>query len=545
MHRRPAVCLGVVLCLWNGWTGGAAEAAGLEQSGASRAVPFHLLEARIDDARRAIESGQITCRQLVQLYLNRIAAYDKTGPNLNALQTVNPRALEEADALDVSYKVSRAAGAAGPVGPLHCVPVLVKDQIEARDMPTTYGSALFKDFIPARDATVVTRLKKAGALILGKTTMGEFAARYVSSAGGIVRNPYDPTRTASGSSGGTGSGVASSLALVGIGEDTGGSIRGPASVASLVGLRPTVALVSRFGMMPSSPSSDTVGPITRTVGDAALLLDVIAGYDPDDPMTAYAVGQTQPAYTAFLLTDGLKGARIGVIRDPMDPRTDTASEDYRKVRTVIDRALADLRRLGAEVIDPVTIPDLKDRIKKAYENNQFEAERAINKYLAGHSNAPVKTLREILISGKVVPWRAISLINNVGRSPDEAGYLQVLQAREELRQIVLKLLADERLDALVYATFDHQPTLIADDVMTNPHTRDAHTLGNNRYLSPALGFPAIVVPAGFTSDSLPVGIEFLARAFSEGLLLKLAYAYEQATLHRRPPPTTPALPKEP
>jgi amidase len=262
-------------------------------------------------------------------------------------------------------------------------------------------------------------------------------------------------------------------------------------------------------------------------------------------MTAYAVGQTQPAYTAFLLTDGLKGARIGVIRDPMDPRTDTASEDYRKVRTVIDRALADLRRLGAEVIDPVTIPDLKDRIKKAYENNQFEAERAINKYLAGHSNAPVKTLREILISGKVVPWRAISLINNVGRSPDEAGYLQVLQAREELRQIVLKLLADERLDALVYATFDHQPTLIADDVMTNPHTRDAHTLGNNRYLSPALGFPAIVVPAGFTSDSLPVGIEFLARAFSEGLLLKLAYAYEQATLHRRPPPTTPALPKEP
>lgn len=530
-RRRQTAWIGIALAI-------SACPSAAAQSAPPGGTALHLIEATIDGVQAALASGKITCRQLVQLYLNRIDAYDKAGPKLNAMQAINAGALQDADSLDAAYRT------AGPSGKLHCVPVIVKDQVETLDMPTTYGSALFRDFIPARDATVVARLRKAGAIILGKTTMGEFAARYVSSAGGIVRNAYDPTRTASGSSGGTGSGVAANFALAGIGEDTGGSIRGPASVASLVGLRPTVPLVSRHGMMPSSPSTDTLGPITRTVRDAALVLDAIAGYDPEDPVTAYAVGNVPATYTSFLSREGLKGARIGVIRDPMDPKTDPASDDYRKVRTLIDHALGDLKRLGAEIVDPASIPSLRDQIRKAYENNQFETEQAVNQYLAGHPGAPVKTLREIMISGTVVPWRAISLINNVGRSTDEAGFLQVLQAREKLRQDVLKLMADEKLDALVYATFDHQPTPIADDVMTNAHTRDAHTLGNNRYLSPALGFPAIVVPAGFTTDSLPVGIEFLGRAFSEGMLLKFAYAFEQGTLHRKPPATTPALPGE-
>jgi amidase len=193
----------------------------------------------------------------------------------------------------------------------------------------------------------------------------------------------------------------------------------------------------------------------------------------------------------------------------------------------------------------VTIPDLKDRVKRMYDDNVFETEQAINLYLAGHANAPAKTLREILLSGKVVPWRAKVLLDNVGQSTDQPGYLRVLLLREETRQLVLKIMADNRLDALVYATFDHQPTLIAPDVLTNPDTKDEARLGNNRFLAPSLGFPALTVPAGFTADGLPVGIEFMGRVFSEPTLFKLGYAYERGTRNRKPPALTPALPDEP
>jgi amidase len=500
---------------------------------------FRVLETTIGDVQAAFKSGQLTCRALVGLYLKRIEAYDKQGPNLNAAQNVNPRALAEADNLDAAFKAS------GPVGPLHCIPILLKDEIETSDMPTTYGSAVFKDFVPQRDATIVTKLKEAGALIVAKTNMGEFANGYVGSAFGVSRNPYDPRRNPSGSSAGTGAGVAANYAIVGIGEDTGGSIRGPASVASLVGLRPSVPLVSRFGMMPANPTQDTLGPITRTVRDAAILLDAIAGYDPNDRITAYSVGQVAPTYTAFLRADGLQGARLGIIREPMDPKTDPSSDDYKKVRTVIDKAIADLERLGAEIVDPVTIPDLKDRVKRMYIDNVFETEQATNAYLAEHKNAPAKTLREILLSGKVVPWRAKTLLDNIGRSTDQLGYLQVLAVREETRQLILGIMADYRLDALVYATFDHQPALIAPDVLTNPDTKDEYRLGTNRNLSPSLGFPALTVPAGFTTDGLPVGIEFMARMFAEPTLFRLGYAYEQATHNRKPPASTPALPGDP
>src|ERR1700676_3654265 len=252
--------------------------------GASAApTAFHLLEATIDDVHAAIRSGGMTCRELVKLYLKRVASYNKLGPSLNAIQAVNPRALQEADRLDAAFKAS------GPVGAIHCIPVLVKDQLETTDMPTTYGSAVFKDFVPQSDATVVTKLRKAGAVIIAKATMGEFASGIVG-ASGPIRNAYDPRRHASGSSGGTGSGVAANFATAGIGEDTGGSVRGPAAVSNLVGLRPTVPLVSRFGMFPARPTTDTVGPMARTVKDAAILLDAIAGYDPNDSVTAYALG---------------------------------------------------------------------------------------------------------------------------------------------------------------------------------------------------------------------------------------------------------------
>ena len=498
---------------------------------------FHLMEATIDGIEAAFRSRRTTCREIVDRYLKRIAAYDKSGPGLNAVQAVNPHALEEAERLDAAFRAS------GPVGSMHCIPVLVKDQLETRDMPTTYGSVVFKDFVPRRDATVVTKLRAAGAVIIAKATMGEFASGIVASASGPIRNAYDPRRHASGSSGGTGSGVAANFAAVGIGEDTGGSVRGPAAVSSLVGLRPTLPLVSRHGMFPARPTTDTVGPMARTVRDAAIVLDVIAGYDPSDPVTAYAVGRIPTSYTAALSLDGLKRARIGVIRQPMDARTDATSEDHRKVKLVIDKALDDLKTFGAE-LSTVALPDLIARIDKAYAGNLFETEPAINNYLAQHPNAPARTLREILLSGKVVPSRARVLMNSVGKSIDDAGYVQVQRTAESLRQAVLTLMADHKLDALVYATFDHQPVFIAPDVMTKPVVDDDR-LGNNRLLSPILGFPAISVPAGFTRDGIPVGIEFMARPFDESTLFRLAYAYEQGTRHRRPPASVPVLGDEP
>jgi Asp-tRNA(Asn)/Glu-tRNA(Gln) amidotransferase A subunit family amidase len=498
---------------------------------------FRLLEATIDDIHAAFTANRLTCRALVNGYLRRIEAYDQNGPRLNAVQMVNPRALQEADRLDAAFRAS------GLTGPLHCIPVLVKDQVETSDMPTTYGSILFKDFVPTRDATVVAKLRRAGAVIIAKSTMGEYAAGYLStaSAGGAIRNAYDPRRNASGSSSGSGAGVAANFSTLAIAEDTGGSTRGPAAVHSLVGLRPTVPLVSRFGMMPAKPSTDTLGPIARTVRDAARLLDVIAGYDPNDPVTAQAVGQIPATYTASLSADGLKGARLGIIRQPIDLKADPSSEDYRKVKAVIDRAVTDLRARGAEVVDPVSIPDLAQRVARAWDVNVFETEPAINRYLAGHPNAPFKTLRDILLTGKVVPSRTRVLMSNVGRSPEEAGYLQALRIHEEVRQQVFTAMAEHRLDALVHATYDHQQGLIGPREMTDPQL-DTTGQGSNRRLSPVLGFPALTVPAGFTTDDLPVGLELVGRPYAEPTLFRLGYAYEQATRHRKPPATTPALP---
>jgi Asp-tRNA(Asn)/Glu-tRNA(Gln) amidotransferase A subunit family amidase len=400
---------------------------------------------------------------------------------------------------------------------------------------------VFKDFVPARDATIVTKLKNAGAVIVAKTTMGEYAQGYLGSAFGAVRNAYDPTRNASGSSGGTGSGIAANFATVGIGEDTGGSIRGPAAVHNLVGLRPTLPLVSRFGMMPARPSTDTLGPIGRSVKDVALILDVIAGYDPNDPVTAESVGRQPATYAQGLTADGLKGARIGIIREPLDPRADTSSPEYKSVRAIIDRAVEDLRRLGATIVDGPKVPDLGARSAKLYDDNVFETEAAMNAYLAQHPNAPVKTLKDILLSGKVVPSRARTLMNVVGHSTEEPGYLQLLLKQRELKQSVLAAMADQQLDAIAYATFDYPVPKIPPDALTLSTLASAGP-GNSRRLSPVLGFPAITVPAGFTAEGLPVGIELVGREFAEPLLLRLAFAYEQGTRHRRPPATTPALP---
>ena len=495
---------------------------------------FELEEATIAEVHAAFLSGDLTCVGLVQSYLDRIAAYDKQGPRLNTIANLNPRALEEAARLD------EALAAGGLTGPLHCIPVLLKDQVETSDMPTTFGSALFADFVPDRDATIVTRVKEAGALIHAKTNMGEFASRYVGSGFGMIRNAYDPRRNPSGSSGGTSVGVAANFGMVGIGEDTGGSIRGPAAVASLVGLRPTLELVSRFGLMPANPTTDTQGPITRTVMDAAILLGVIAGYDPNDPVTARAAGRVPEAYEGGLGVDGLQGVRIGVIRDAMDESVDPGSEGFRQVRSRIDAAVADLRRLGAEVVDPVAIPGI-ETVNRVFGSNVYETEEATDAYLSEHANAPYRTLRSILLSGRVTPWRAAGLANSLGKSTGDPGYLEYLLGRDRIRQDVLVAMAEHDLDALVYATFDHPVTLIALDAETNSAPADQYGLGDNRLLSPITGFPALTVPAGFTPDGLPVGLEFLGRPFTEAMLLRFGHAFEQGTGYRRPPESAPPL----
>ena len=501
---------------------------------AAFAQDFELEEATIAEVHAAFLSGQLTCVELVQGYLDRIEAYDQQGPRLNTIANLNPAALDEAARLD------QALAGGGLSGPLHCIPVLLKDQVETRDMPTTYGSALFADFVSSRDATIVTRMKDAGALIIAKTNMGEFASRYVGSGFGFIRNPYDPRRNPSGSSGGTGAGVAANLGMIGIGEDTGGSIRGPSAVHALVGLRPTLPLVSRYGMMPANPTTDTMGPMTRTVTDAAILLGAIAGYDPNDPVTAHSFGQVPDSYSDGLSEDGLDGARIGVIRDPMDQALDTDSEGYRQARAIVDAAVEQLRALGAEVVDNVAIPGV-DGINAIYSMNPHETETATNAYLAELDDPPYTTLRSILLSGRVTPWRATGLAGSLGKTTRDPGYLAYLLARDQLRQDVYQVMADHDLDALVHTTFDHPPSLIAPDVETNPSPADDYGLGDNRLLSPLTGWPALTVPAGFTPDGLPIGIEFMGRPFTEGMLIRFGYAFEQATGHRRPPESAPPL----
>jgi Asp-tRNA(Asn)/Glu-tRNA(Gln) amidotransferase A subunit family amidase len=494
---------------------------------AQPAAPFHVLEATIDGIHGALRSRRLTCVRLVQAYLNRIAAYDQRGPTLNAIQNVNQAALQRAAELD-----GRLAASGQLSGKLHCVPVLLKDNIATAFMPTTYGSALFKSFVPGKNATVVDRLLAEGAIILAKTNMGEFSQGYSGSAFGDCHNAYDPRRSPSGSSCGTGVGVAANFAAVGIGEDSNGSIRGPASHGSLIGLRPTLQLVSRAGLIPFDSTRDTLGPLTRTVRDAALVLDVIAGYDAEDPVTAWSVGRKPPSYTSFLVADGLRGMRFGVIREPLGRNTDTDAADYKEVQAAITAAALDMRRRGAEIVDPIAIPGLQE-LAGAAGGGAADTESAVNAFLAAQPNAPVRTLREIVNSPLVLAERRQEMSADLN-GDDAAGQLRGIEGRERLRVAILKAMADSRVDALIFATYDHAPTQVP-----------VSTPGSNRAFASALGFPAMTVPGGYFRDGMPIGLELVARPFDEGTLFKAAFDYEQTTKHRRPPALLPALAGEP
>jgi len=493
-------------------------------------APFRVEETTIADIRAAMRAGRLTCRGLVEQYLKRIDAYDKNGPALNALVVVSPDALAVADSLDGRFR------RAGPAGPLHCVPVIVKDNFETTDLPTTAGSLSLRGWISSKDAFQVRRVREAGAIVLAKSNMAEFAFSPYETVNSILpgytKNPYALDRVTAGSSGGTAAAVAANLGEVGLGTDTGNSIRGPSSHQALVGIRSTMGLTSRGGVVPLNWSADIAGPMARTVADAVAVFQVVAGYDPDDPATEPARGRPIPNYAASLVRDGLRGARVGVLRQAYErPTADP------EVLEVFGRAVDDMRRAGATVLDTVMVPEL-DSLLRAQTGGcnpfRFDLERWI---ASTGGRTPVKTLDEIIKSGRFHPsiQKRLEVAQAVEIAPDtNPGCRSRDQFRAGLRAAVLRVMDRLRLDALVYPTWSNPPRLIGD--LNTPHG------DNSQLFSPATGWPAIQVPMGYTRGGvLPAGITFFGRAWSEPTLIRLAYGYEQATHHRRPPTTTPPL----
>ena len=492
---------------------------------------FNVVEATIDDIHAAYKSGQLTCRQLVQMYLDRIDAFDKKGPAINAIITINSDALKEADRLDAAYKVSDL------VGPLHGIPVIVKDQADVKGMPTTLGSVLFKDYYPDRDSFVAENLRKAGAVILAKATLGELGGGDThGSLFGSTRNPYDTERTVGGSSGGSAASVSANFSTVGVGQEGLASIRRPSTWNCIAGMRPSAGLVSRGGVYGCWPEVfGSLGPMARTVKDLATLLDVMVGYDPEDPITARGVGRIPDSFTKFLNKDGLKGARLGILRESIGLNAEPDSEDFKKISEVFDRAVGELKAAGAEIVDPIVIPKIKELLAKR-SGGPGETDQSFKNYYGRSANPPFKTPAAAIASpdfAKVVKRSQ----DRFKRNPDATKHYESLRAQDELMTNFLKVMADHRLDTIVHKAVEHQPTLIRDGV--NPPFVDQKGAPHlNTFL---LYVPTIVVPAGFTRDNLPAGVCFIGRPYDDGNLIKFAYAYEQATHHRRPPASTTGL----
>jgi Asp-tRNA(Asn)/Glu-tRNA(Gln) amidotransferase A subunit family amidase len=503
-------------------TGAGTGDRGMAESG------LDLLEATIEDIQQGYNSGQFTCRGVVQFYLDRIAAYDKRGPAINSIITINGAALDEAERLDRAFK------ATGTVGPLHGIPVIVKDQADVKGLPTTLGSVLFKDFYPDRDSFVVEKLKQAGAVILAKSTLGEMAGGDThGSLFGSTRNPYDLDRTVGGSSGGSAAAVTANLCAVAIGQEGLASIRRPAAWNCVAGMRTTAGLVSRAGVYAGWPSlAGSLGPITRTVADSAAILDVIAGYDPEDPLTAYGVGQAPASFKSFLHKDGLKGARLGILREPMGIDSEPDSDDFKKISEVFDNAVRELKEAGAAIIDPIVIPQLNELLAKRAAG-PGDGEQSFKNYFGRSAGAPFRSSAEAVASpgfSKV----SRNTQNRMRAAADPVKHFQYLIAREQLMSNLLKVMADHRLDAIVHKAVEHQPTLIAEGLKP-PYVNYKGAPHLNTFL---VFVPSVVVPAGFSRDNLPAGIVFLGRPYDDGNMIKFAYAYEQATHHRRPPKLT-------
>ncbi|WP_028009111.1 amidase [Solimonas flava] len=507
----------------------------------AQAATFQLETAGVQEIQAAVDAGALSYEKLVQLYLARIAAYDKKGPGLNAVITLNAKALETARALDAERKTK------GLRSPLMGIPVLAKDNYDTADMPTSGGDFLLAESLPYADAPTIKQLRDAGAIILAKVNMDEFAHGGVgfSSRLGQTRNPHDPRRIPNGSSGGTGAGLAAWFAPLGLGSDTGGSIRGPSFANGVVGIKPTNGLVSRTGIMPCVLSFDTGGPMARTVYDAALALGFLTGVDPKDPLTSTSAGLYFRDYTPFLKKDALKGARLGVIRD--------LSGTDAEVDRVFNASLEELKKLGAVIVDDLHYPEMalartavstpiRDEVKDNYVAYLGTLRPGFPKTVTELADLGLKLTKA---QGEFHPHPSVfKRFKALGETPPTTSLAYTSAKQYGMKAVqgaVLGLIEQHQLDALVYPTRPKRPELIdpkTPEIVDRPKAPSLTNIAN------VTQFPDVIVPAGVTSDRLPVTISFFGPAYSEPRLLGYAYSYEQATRHRVSPATTPALPGE-
>ena len=488
---------------------------------------FRIEEASIADIHAAYRAGTTNARSVTQAFLDRIAAYDRQGPALWSIIVTNPNALSDADALDRHF-----ATAGQFVGPLHGIPVLVKDNYDVAGLQTTGGSASLIGWVPKRDATVVRKLKAAGAIVLAKTTMSEWARGGFDNINSVLptfaRNPYNTAHATGGSSGGTAAGLAASFGVVGLGSDTWGSIRNPSSINALVGLRPSWALVSRAGMIGLYDARDVAGPMARTVADLAVLLDVISGVDAADLATAGAEGHVAETYTAYLDPDGARGKRIGVLRQAFPP-----DEADPFVTALLDRAVGDLRTAGAVIVDPFIVPAFAEFPPRPHPASEVRA--ALEAYLAKTSAEFPKTLAEIVEAEIFHPLHEVSLrATALATPPGEDPIVHSLVAQEiRMREAYDASMRRDGLDAIVLPVANYPPKLNGD--------RNVTPAGATTWIASGLHWPAAVVPMGYTYEDLPSGLQIVGRPWTEPTLIEIAYAYEQATRHRHPPSTVPPL----
>jgi len=492
----------------------------------SKSDTFILEEATIADIHQAYKDGSLTAEKLVNLYIDRIQTYDQpTG--LNSIILINPRAIEIAKELDREFKET------GKLRPLHGIPMIVKDNYNTKGLQTTAGSAALEGFEPKEDAYQVKAVKEAGAIVLAKSNMAEWAFSpmvTISSIAGETQNPYNLDHVPAGSSGGTAASVAANFGTVGFGTDTGNSIRGPSSHNCLVGFRSTLGLTSREGIAPLYLRNDVGGPMARTVEDATRILEVIAGYDPNDPVTIHSMGKIPDNYQQFLQKDGLKGARIGVLRELSEKDPDP------EIKALFEQAIADLKKLGAEIIDPVEIPGF-DTLRKNQWCSMFRED--VNNYLASLGpDVPVKNLTEILESGKYADYiegnLKYHLENKDELTPDKpCGDPYTDPRRIDFRRAIEDAMDEYDLGAIIYPSWNNHPAKIGDF--------EGYKGDNSQIIAPHTGQPAFTVPMGFSSLNLPAGLQFLGRMYDEASLIKYCYAYEQGTHHRKPPELFPAI----
>lgn len=483
-------------------------------------ITIDVSELSITDIHQAYKAGEYTSEQLVNAYLKQIKKFND---KLNAITTINPEAIKIAQKLDVEYQKT------GKLRPLHGIPILVKDNINTKGLATTGGSLALQNFVPDEDAFIIKKLLKAGAIIIAKTNMAEwaFSAKHTeSSTFGTTHNPYNLDYVPAGSSGGTAAGVASNLGTIGLGTDTGNSIRGPSSHNALVGFRTTIGLISREGIIPLILRNDVVGPMCRSVEDATKVLDVMVGYDPKDPVTKNSKGKIPDNYTQFLQKDGLKGARIGVLREISNDHPDP------EVLALFEKSLVDMQNLGAEIVDTINIPDFAT-LKK----NQWcvEFRKDIEAYLATYvKNDTIQTIEDIVRIGTSSTYAKKQLEffgSNSGRmgNPEiTCGGLYDDVKRVAFREAIEKRIDELKLDAIVYPTWNNKPARIV--AFEKEYKGD-----NSQIIAPHTGQPAFTVPMGFTKGKLPAGLQFLGSMYDEPTLIKLVYSYEQGAKHRVPP----------